>query len=88
MCDDLMRTFLPMGWGGLFGPLSWLALLLAAVVVLVVLVRRAKPGPGEASHRLGAKADRDDAMRLLKARLASGGITEDEYHRLRRTIES
>ncbi|WP_300158252.1 SHOCT domain-containing protein [Solidesulfovibrio sp.] len=88
MCDELMRTFLPMGWGGLGGPFSWLLLLLAVIVALVLVRRRTTQRSDETTHRLGAQADRDDAMRLLKVRLASGGITEEEYHRLRQAIES
>ena len=71
------------GMGG-FG-LSWIVLLLV-VVGVVWLVRR--PGSGSDEHRRSARSDRDDALRILCQRLASGDISEEDYERLRRAVES
>ena len=64
------------GLGGIFTGL----LILAAIVWLL----RARPP--RSGHHDSAKADRDDALRLLNKRLADGGITPEEYERLRRAI--
>lgn len=62
-------------------------LFLAAVVILIVwLVGR--PGTGADNHRRSARADKDDALRLLARRLAEGSIDQEEYERLRRAIET
>jgi putative membrane protein len=71
------------GFGG-FG-LSWIVLLLV-VVGVVWLVRRS--GSGSDEHRRSARSDRDDALRILRQRLASGDISEEDYERLRRAVES
>ena len=40
------------------------------------------------NHRRGAKADRNDAMRILRTRLAEGAISEEEFEHLRRAVDS
>lgn len=71
------------GFGG-FG-FSWLLILLV-IVGLIWLLRR--PGSGADEHRRSARSDRDDALRILQQRLAGGDITQEEYERLRRAVES
>lgn len=72
----------PLQGGGLFpGALWWLLVLVAAFLIL----RAVLPSRG---HRHNARADRDDAMRILRARLAEGNISEEEFDRLRRAVES
>jgi putative membrane protein len=71
------------GFGG-FG-FSWLLILLV-VAGLIWLLRR--PGSGADEHRRSARSDRDDALRILRQRLAGGDITQEEYDRLRRAVES
>jgi len=76
-------TFFPFHGGGFFFPggLLWLLFLVA----LFLAARAMLPGR---SHRRGARADRDDAMRILRSRLAEGNISEEEFERLRRAVES
>jgi len=73
-----------MGGFGSFG-LSWIVLLLV-VAGVIWFVRR--PGPDADEHRRNARSDRDDALRILRQRLASGDISEEEFERLRRAVES
>lgn len=72
-------SFFPGGW---FMPV----LLLLGVVVVVFLVRNVSP-PRRTDFRRGAAADRDDALRILRLRLAEGAITQDEFERLRRAVD-
>jgi len=69
------------GGFGLGGILFGLLGLLAAAWLIRSLVTAG-------THRQGARADRDDALRLLDHRLAAGAITPEEYERLRRAILS
>ncbi len=76
--------FSPAGFGGGFslpGLLVWGAVILAAVWAIWVLAT------GKA-HRRGARADRDDALRILRQRLAEGAISAEEFERLRRAVLS
>ncbi len=87
-----MRTSLAnavdhVGGGMLHGPLPWVLLAVALVLVCIVIglrrravQKRAKP------YRESAKADRDDALRLLRVRLATGGISQEEFDRLRHAV--
>uniref|UniRef100_I2PXK0 Putative membrane protein (DUF2078) n=1 Tax=Desulfovibrio sp. U5L TaxID=596152 RepID=I2PXK0_9BACT len=77
------QTFLPFHGGGSFFPGAFLWLL---VLVAVFLIVRAMLPAG--NHRRGARADREDAMRILRTRLAEGAISEEEFDRLRRAVES
>ncbi len=72
----------PFQGGGLFTGAFWWLFLLAAVFLIL---RAFLPPRG---HRHNARADRDDAMRILRARLAEGNISEEEFDRLRRAVES
>lgn len=58
------------------------------VLVAVVWLVRTLMGQQGGCHRDSAKADREDALRLLEQRLAAGAITPEEYERLRRAILS
>jgi putative membrane protein len=78
-CSALV-PFLPGGGLLLVAAVCWMLALVVGILIL-----RAKRRAGK--HRRGALADRDDAMRILRARLAEGTISEEDFHRLRRTIE-
>lgn len=82
MWNDFTASLLPDKTSFLTGLLPLLAV---SVLVLWYLVRRRRADMRR--HRT-AKADRDDAMRLLQARLESGSITPEEFDKLRRTVES
>lgn len=73
---------------GSFFPGGWLmpGLLLLGVVAAVLLFRNVIP-PRRTDFRRGAAADRDDALRILRLRLAEGAITQDEFERLRRAVD-
>ena len=73
-------------FGGGFGfPFPGLLLLVVLVLAAVWIFRALRSDPG---HRCSAQADRDDALRILRTRLAEGSISEEEYERLRRAVES
>lgn len=57
-----------------------MALFWVGVILLVVWAVRALSGSGPRSQN-------DGAMELLKRRLASGEITQDEYERTRRLLQ-
>jgi len=69
-------------------PGGWLtsALILLGAAAVVLLVRTLCP-PGRPDFRRGAAADRDDALRILRRRLAEGDISVDEFDRLRRAVD-
>lgn len=64
--------------GGMGGVVAWLWMigLVIVVVVFVVLLARAVGRPG----------DRDDAVEILRARLARGEIAPDEYQQMRAAL--
>ena len=74
-----------MGGGGLFSS-GLLGLLLIGAVVWAILAGRRRPV--DQDHRQNARADRDDALRILKRRLAQGEISLEEYERLRQAVDS
>lgn len=76
-------VFFPFPGGGISLPalMGSLALLVAACLAVRAFMPRR-------SHRRGARADREDALRILRARLADGAISEEEFERLRRAVES
>ena len=84
------------GWCTSYGGLGrwglgggWLMGLFGLVVVAVIVWAILSGGRWrEADHRQGARADRDDALRILKRRLAAGEISLEEYERLRQAVES
>lgn len=74
-----------MGGGGLFSS-GLLGLVLIGALVWAITAGRRRSG--DANHRQGARADRDDALRILKRRLALGEIDLEEYERLRQAVDS
>ncbi len=73
-------------YGGGF-PLFAIVIGIVALVLVLWAIRSRAGGRGDGEHRQSARADRDDAMRILRLRLAEGAITEEEYERLRRAVE-
>ncbi|MHC1790941.1 SHOCT domain-containing protein [Solidesulfovibrio sp.] len=78
MCANIGSLF-PGGWLAL----TVLILGLAAALVLARLFF----APRRTDFRRSAAADREDALRLLRLRLADGSITEDEFERLRQAVD-
>jgi|GEM_PF-3037583 len=77
--------FTPFGGGfSLAGLLFWAVAILVAVWALRALLA----GKNTKEHHRGARADREDAMRILRLRLAEGTLSEEEFERLRRAVES
>ncbi len=62
----------------------WLLVLLLLLALYGLTRCRSRP---KNDHQRGARADRDDALRLLRARRDSGAISQEEYDRLRRTVD-
>lgn len=68
---------------------SLLAGLLPLLAVMLVVLRRfVRRRKADKRRHHTARADRDDALRLLQARLDSGNITQEQFDQLRRTVES
>jgi putative membrane protein len=65
-----------MGFGGFFGLLFWLILIIVTVSLLKWLLSRQNNKPDEWS-----------AMDILNKRFAAGDITEEEYLRMKKRIE-
>jgi putative membrane protein len=78
-CSNLIPFF-----GGRF-TLSSALLWVLVIAGILLAVRAMRP---TRNHRRGATADRDDAMRILRIRLAEGAISEEEFERLRRAVDS
>ena len=78
MCAIPGFPFFPGGW------LTMLLLLLAALIVLGLA--RTRNDKRRQEVRRGAAADRDDALDILRRRLAEGAISPEEYERLRRIV--
>ena len=62
-------------------------LVILGLAVVLTLSRRLFP-TRRADPRRSADADRDDALRILRLRLADGAITPDEFERLQRIVEA
>ena len=69
-------------------PGGWLtpALILLGAAAVVLLARTLRPSR-RSDFRRGAAADRDDALRILRRRLAEGTITLEEFDRLRQAVD-
>lgn len=78
------NTF-PFGGAGGGFPFSGLLIFVVLAAVAIWIIRALLP---DSQHRRGARADRDDALRILRLRLAEGSISEEEFERLRRAVES
>lgn len=63
-----------------------LVVILLGLAAAMILIRMFNP-PKRFDYRRGAAADRDDALRILRLRLAEGAITPDEFERLRRAVD-
>ncbi|EFL51733.1 Protein of unknown function DUF2078, membrane [Solidesulfovibrio fructosivorans JJ]] len=64
-----------------FGLIVLVVIVIAAIWVIRTLIPDSHP-------RQNARADRDDALRILRVRLAEGSISEEEFERLKRAVES
>lgn len=78
-------VFFPFRGGG-FG-LTGILVCVLVFGAIFLIIRSVWP-PRDRDHRRGAQADREDAMRILRTRLAEGAISEEEFERLRRAVES
>ncbi|WP_052359966.1 SHOCT domain-containing protein [Solidesulfovibrio alcoholivorans] len=86
-----MRTTLAnavsLGGGSmLYGPLLLVILAVALIIVCIVIVLHRRDVQQRTKHSNSAKADREDALRLLRVRFASGSISQDEFERLRHAV--
>ena len=81
MCAIPGFPFFPGGW------LTMLLLLLLAALVVLGLARTRNDKRRQAVRR-GAAADRDDALDILRRRLAQGAISPKDYDRLRKIVAS
>jgi putative membrane protein len=63
-----------------------LVVILLGLAAAMILVRIFYP-PRKFGFRRVAAADRDDALRILRLRLADGAITPEAFERLRRAVD-
>lgn len=73
---DHMQGYGVMGFGGFFGLLFWLLLIVGIVLAVKWLV-----GPANSGGK------RPDALEILKRRYAGGEIGEEEYRRMKKELE-
>ncbi len=66
------------GWMGLFGPLM-MVVFWGGVILLAVWAVRAFSGPRWGAH--------DNALDILKRRLASGEINQEQYEQARKALQ-
>ncbi len=78
-CADFLPFHGYYGAGGLTGLLVW-GLLVAGIAFAIHRLFRAAP------KKDAARADRDDALDILKRRLAEGKISLEEYDRMKSVI--
>ncbi len=77
MYESMPEHGVMMGFGGFFGLLIWVMLIIVTVVLLKWLFSRKNNGPTEWS-----------AMDILNKRFAAGDITEEEYLKIKKRIEN
>lgn len=75
----------PFSFSGGGFPFFGLIVLAVVVIAAIWVIRALLPDP---HPRRSARADRDDALRILRVRLAEGSISEEEFERLKRAVES
>lgn len=75
------------GWGSGFLPGSLFSLLLWGLIILLLVylvIRIFKP---LTSDKSGALGDRLNSLAILKARFARGDISEEDYTRMKSTLD-
>jgi uncharacterized membrane protein len=81
-----MRGFEPVLGGFPFGGWLWLIVLLAAVALVSWLVATAVMRRGPGGSGSGGSGALDEADAILRARLARGEISAEEYDETRRVL--
>ena len=74
---DHMQGYGVMGYGGIFGAIIWLLLIAGVIIGSIWLVGSFRPTSRNTTP-----------MDVLKQRYASGEISEEEYHKMKKEIES
>lgn len=77
-------TGLGFGIGGWLGMIGWVLLVVGVVVLVAWLVGRIAPAVQSSSSR----QEGQDALEILRVRLARGEITREEYLATRQTLEA
>lgn len=82
-CD---YTTMSRGWEGAFFPWGFLSLLIWGVLILSIayLVIRFFKTPEHSSRE--SSQDRIDSLAILKARFASGEISEEQFVKMKQTL--
>lgn len=68
-------------WWGVLMMLFWVLVLVGIVLLVIWLLRRAGPGPGERREGGGR------ALEVLRERYARGEISREQYEQMRRDLE-
>ena len=82
-CD---YTSMSRGWEGVFPPWGFLSLLIWGVVILLIAYLFIRDFKNQ-EHSLQASArDRIDSLAILKARFASGEISEEQFVKMKKML--
>ena len=75
------------GWWGGFFPGSLFSLLLWGLIIVLLVYLGIRIFKWLASDKSGALGDRVDSLAILKARFARGDISEEDYTRMKSTLD-
>jgi len=79
-------TAMSNGWEGAFFPWGFLSLLIWGVVILSIAYLVIRLIKTQEHDSRGASQDRIDSLAILKARLAKGEISQEEFVRMKKII--
>jgi len=82
-CD---YTLMSRGWGSGFFPWGFLSLLIWGVVILLIVYFAIRFFKSQEYGLRGSSQDRIDSLAILKARFASGEITEEQFVKMKQTL--
>ena len=74
------------GWGGFFFPWGFLSLLIWGVVILSIAYLVIRLFKSQEQSLLESSQDRIDSLAILKARFASGEISEEQFVKMKEML--
>ncbi len=82
-CD---YTSMSRGWEGVFFPWGFLSLLIWGVVILLIAYLAIRLMKTQEHSLRGSSKDRIDSLAILKARFASGEISEEQFVKMKEML--
>lgn len=82
-CD---YTLMSRGWGSIFIPWGFLHLLVWGVVILLIVYFAIRFFKSQEHGLRGSSQDRIDSLAILKARFASGEISEEQFVKMKEML--